>query len=154
MKFGVRLRKLRLLRGYNQEELGELLGYNTKRTKSSTISQYETNKKKPRAVEMYNCISDVLNVNPSMIKDIIWDDPNQVIYGFFWLSIVYGLDICDNNGELLLYFRDNKEVSSINHELNEDLHNWLEMSKKEKSGEISSDELLEWMLHYSKTHNK
>ena len=89
MKFGVRLRKLRLLRGYNQEELGELLGYNTKRTKSSTISQYETNKKKPRAEEMYNCISDVLNVNPSMIKDIIWDDPNQVIYGFFWLSIVY-----------------------------------------------------------------
>ena len=52
MKFGVRLRKLRLLRGYNQEELGELLGYNTKRTKSSTISQYETNKKKPRAEEM------------------------------------------------------------------------------------------------------
>ena len=60
----------------------------------------------------------------------------------------YGLDIDELDGQPILRFNQNIPGVIQNDVLMDQLQDWLEVSKKYKSGAISINGYVEWMLNY------
>lgn len=147
MSFGSNLRTIRKYRKIDQGQLGEQIGL-SKKSAYSTISQYEREMKKPRSKETLYKLADKLHTTTFMLEDSDIYCSEKIIFILFWLAQVYGLDIDELDGQTILRFNQNKQSIIQNDVLIDQLQDWLEMAKKERSGTISTSSYTEWMLNY------
>ncbi|MDE6953005.1 MAG: helix-turn-helix domain-containing protein [Erysipelotrichales bacterium] len=147
MSFGQNLKTIRKFRKMDQSTLGEEIGL-SKKSAYSTISQYERGMKKPRNEETIHKIADTLHTTSFMLEDTDLYQSEKVIFNLFWMAQFYGLDIDELDGQPILRFNQNIPGVIKNDVLMDQLQDWLEVSKKYKSGAISINSYIEWMLKY------
>ena len=147
MSFGQNLKTIRKFRKMDQGTLGEEIGL-SKKSAYSTISQYERGMKKPRNEETIHKIADKLHTTSFMLEDTDLYQSEKVIFNLFWMAQFYGLDIDELDGQPILRFNQNIPGVIQNDVLMDQLQDWLEVSKKYKSGAISINGYVEWMLNY------
>lgn len=147
MSFGQNLKTIRKFRKKDQGTLGEEIGL-SKRSAYSTISQYERGMKKPRNEETIYKIADALHTTSFMLEETDLYQSEKVIFNLFWMAQFYGLDIDELDGQPILRFNQNIPGAAKNDVLMDQLQDWLEVAKKFKSGAISMESYIEWMLNY------
>lgn len=152
MSFGSQLRRIRKFKGLDQAKLGKRIGLSDK-SAYATISQYERGAKKPRNKETIYKLADALGVSPFMLEENDIEHGEKVIHILFWLAITYGLEIDELDGQPIFRFNQNKFGVVQNDVLQDQLQDWLEIAKKERTGLFAPARLYEWMLSYPITEN-
>jgi|GEM_PF-322800 len=87
MTIGAKIRKVRMLRGYTQAQLGAMVHLTGDR-----IRQYENNVRSPKESKLQE-IADALDVNISAISEPELEHPASVLHTFFELEELFGLHV-------------------------------------------------------------
>ena len=88
-----------------------------------------------------------------MLEEPDIEHGEKVIHTLFWLAMTYGLEIDELDGQPIFRFNQNKFGVVQNDVLQDQLQDWLEIAKKEKTGLFATARLYEWMLGYPVTEN-
>ena len=88
-----------------------------------------------------------------MLEENDIEHGEKVIHILFWLAITYGLEIDELDGQPIFRFNQNKFGVVQNDVLQDQLQDWLEIAKKERTGLFAPARLYEWMLSYPITEN-
>lgn len=118
MLLGDKIRKYRKLKGYNQRQLGERVGFKPS-TADVRINQYETGKMCPKA-DIRDKIAKVLEVDIEALSDINIQSIEDIIYVLFEMEEYYGLKVENHEGKYTLTF----EASESNQDLISYLNIW------------------------------
>ena len=102
MSLGSNLKTIRLFRNKTLKELGQILGFSTS-SADVRISQYESDKKKPRENVIEN-LAYKLDVSPQAIDIPDIETYIGAIYTLFQLERSYGLKIDELDGQPILRF--------------------------------------------------
>lgn len=112
MTLGKKIRKYRLLHDKTQKQLGEEVGFK-KSTADVRINQYETDKMAPKA-NIRASIAETLDIDLEAISDINIKSFEDIMYVFFELEDICGMEIEKKDGKTYLSFDDsNKEISLL-----------------------------------------
>ena len=126
MSLGSNLKTIRLFRNKTLKELGQILGFSTS-SADVRISQYESDKKKPRENVIEN-LAYKLDVSPQAIDIPDIETYIGAIYTLFQLERSYGLKIDELDGQPILRF--DKLLPHEQDTLYEYMQNWLRRSQK------------------------
>lgn len=143
MTVGDKIRKIRLVRGMTQKELGEKVGLTDVR-----IRQYELNNRTPKE-ELLRKIAEVLEVNYYALCEPRWSSMEELVFTLFemeeqnWLR----LQLLSNTSE----DGQQKEVGIVfeEKELQEFLKEWLIKKEKLQEGKMEEREYEEWKRNWS-----
>lgn len=147
MTVGDKIRKIRLVRGMTQKELGEKVGLTDVR-----IRQYELNNRTPKE-ELLRKIAEVLEVNYYALCEPRWSSMEELVFTLFemeeqnWLR----LQLLSNTSE----DGQQKEVGIVfeEKELQEFLKEWLIKKEKLQEGKMEEREYEEWKRNWSQIRN-
>ena len=146
MSLGSNLKQIRLLRNKTLKELGQGLGFPSA-SADVRISQYESDKKKPRENIIEN-IAYGLDVSPNAIEIPDIESYIGAIYTLFQLERSYGLKIDELDGQPILRF--DKLLPHEQNGLYEYMKNWLEETKNFREGKITEIQYEEWKYNFPK----
>lgn len=149
MSLGSNLKAIRLFRNKTLKELGQSLGFNMS-SADVRISQYESDKKKPRDT-MIESIASELEVSPYAIDIPDIESYIGAIYTLFQLERTYGLKVDELDGQPILRF--DKLLPHEQNSLYEYMQNWLEVSKDFREGKITERQYEEWKYNFPKYSN-
>lgn len=143
MTVGDKIRKIRLVRGMTQKELGEKVGLTDVR-----IRQYELNNRTPKE-ELLRKIAEVLEVNYYALCEPRWNSMEELVFTLF--------DLEEQNRLRLQLLPDNsengqqKEVGIVFEEekLQEFLKEWLIRKEELQEGKTNEKEYEEWKRNWS-----
>lgn len=137
-----RIRFIRNSRAMTQKELGVAVGFPEKNA-DVRIAQYESGSRSPKE-ELTEKLAKALDVSPAALDVPSINTSNNVMYTLFALEDLYGLQIEEINGKIVLLLGDNAE---------EDLQiafvSWLNKYLMMRDGEISRDEYDNWRYNFS-----
>ena len=136
MSLGSNLKTIRLFRNKTLKELGQILGFSTS-SADVRISQYESDKKKPRENVIEN-LAYKLDVSPQAIDIPDIETYIGAIYTLFQLERSYGLKIDELDGQPILRF--DKLLPHEQDTLYEYMQNWLEEAKNFREGKITQQQ--------------
>lgn len=143
MTTGEKIKKIRLVRGMTQKELGEKVGLTDVR-----IRQYELNNRTPKE-DLLRKIAEVLEVNYYALCEPRWNSMEELVFTLFELEE-------QNRLRLQLLPSDSesgqqKEVGIVFEEekLQEFLKEWLIKKEKLQEGKIGEKEYEEWKRKWS-----
>jgi len=111
------------------------------------ISQYESDKKKPRENVIEN-LAYKLDVSPQAIDIPDIETYIGAIYTLFQLERSYGLKIDELDGQPILRF--DKLLPHEQDTLYEYMQNWLEEAKNFREGKITQQQYEEWKYNFPK----
>lgn len=145
MTVGDKIKKIRLVRGMTQKELGEKVGLTDVR-----IRQYELNNRTPKE-EMLRKIAEVLEVNYYALCEPKWSSMEELVFALFeleeenWLR----LQLLPNT----LEDEQQKEVGIVfeKEKLKKFLKEWFIRKDELQKGEIEEKEYEEWKRSWSQT---
>ena len=146
MSLGSNLKTIRLFRNKTLKELGQILGFSTS-SADVRISQYESDKKKPRENVIEN-LAYKLDVSPQAIDIPDIETYIGAIYTLFQLERSYGLKIDELDGQPILRF--DKLLPHEQDTLYEYMQNWLEEAKNFREGKITQQQYEEWKYNFPK----
>lgn len=143
MTVGEKIKKIRLVRGMTQKELGEKVGLTDVR-----IRQYELNNRTPKE-ELLRKIAEVLEVNYYALCEPRWSSIEELVFTLF--------DLEEQNRLRLQLLPDNledgqqKEVGILFEEekLQEFLKEWLIRKEELQEGKMEEKEYEEWKRNWS-----
>lgn len=143
MTTGEKIKKIRLVRGMTQKELGEKVGLTDVR-----IRQYELNNRTPKE-DLLRKIAEVLKVNYYALCEPRWNSMEELVFTLFELEEQNRLRL-----QLLLDNSENgqqKEVGIVFEEekLQEFLKEWLIRKENLQEGEMEEKEYEEWKRNWS-----
>lgn len=144
MAIGKRIKFFRNRKGMTQKQLGEILGFLGK-TSDVRMAQYESEARIPKhdlVKEMANLFG--VNTHALTVPDI--DTNIGLMHTFFALEDIYGLKICEIDGEPCL--RLDKSDQSTYSSMYKMLHAWQLEAARLEQGEISKEEYDEWRYKY------
>lgn len=143
MTTGEKIKKIRLVRGMTQKELGEKVGLTDVR-----IRQYELNNRTPKE-DLLRKIAEVLEVNYYVLCEPRWSSMEELVFALFEME--------EQNRLRLQLLTDNsengqqKEVGIVFEEekLQEFLKEWLIKKEKLQEGKMEEKEYEEWKRKWS-----
>lgn len=144
MAIGERIHFFRVLRGMTQKFLGMAVGFPEK-SADVRLAQYETGTRTPKA-DMTAELAKVLDVRPQALAVPDIDSTIGLMHTLFALEDIYGLEICESDGEV--HLRVNSFRGSDAVQLREMMSAWNQMSVRLKSGEITKEEYDRWRYRY------
>lgn len=136
---GARLEYVRKLRYMSKDDVADYFDLGGER-KERTISRYENNSRVPSS-ERLKELAKLYNVSIDAIKEYKYDDPIDTIYVLMWLEEQFPYY------ELILDY-DFIKGTEYNMNIQKGLSEWMEMRGQRENGEITTDEYIEWKLHY------
>lgn len=143
MTTGEKIKKIRLVRGMTQKELGEKVGLSDVR-----IRQYELNNRTPKE-DLLRKIAEVLEVNYYALCEPRWSSMEELVFALFDLEEQkrLRLQLLSNNSE----DGQQKEVGIVfeEKELQEFLKGWLIRKEKLQEGKMEEREYEEWKRNWS-----
>lgn len=146
MNVGDRIKRIRILRGMTQKELGLAIGFPEK-SADVRIAQYEMGNRNPKE-EVIELMAKALHVKPSAISN---SNPNTYInlmYNLLDMENTFGLHIDQIDGELCIRMdRSHKDYVR----LFDMMLQWYEERKKGNVDFESSMAYEEWKLNYPPT---
>lgn len=141
MAIGKRIRRIRLMRGLTQREVGEAAGFNVK-SADIRVTQYESEARIPQE-KMTKAIANALRVDTMAIDVPNVDNEYGLMQTLFYLEDEHGFKINDINGKPCLVL----DISSFDG-LRDRLVDWQKEYNKFINGEISKEEYDEWRYTY------
>lgn len=145
MSLGKRIKHFRLAKGLTQKSLGVKAGLNENAVSAALyVSGYENDLHVPRE-PVINRIAAALDIDVNALDPDI-NTLSGIMHTFFLLEDEYGLRIARKGGELRLSFDPHISESFTLREL---VSEWMDMSDKLNSGEISKEEYDNWRYRYS-----
>ncbi len=101
-RIGSRIREIRTARGMTQTELGEKVGLTADR-----VQKYENGYRRPKK-ELLKVFALALGVETMALADPDISTYLGVMYAFFEMEKLYGLDLSEQNGLFFLSFREDQ----------------------------------------------
>lgn len=144
MAIGQRIRFFRNRKGMTQKQLGEVLGFLGK-TSDVRMAQYESEARIPKH-DLVKEMADIFDVSTHALTVPDIDTYIGLMHTFFALEDMYGLKICEANGELCLRLDTSEHPADSS--LVQMLHAWHAEAVKLKNGEISKEQYDEWRYKY------
>lgn len=143
MTTGEKIKKIRLVRGMTQKELGEKVGLTDVR-----IRQYELNNRTPKE-DLLRKIAEVLKVNYYALCEPRWNSMEELVFTLFELEEQNRLRL-----QLLLGNSENGQQKGVGivfeeEELQEFLKEWLIRKEKLQEGKMEEKEYEEWKRNWS-----
>ena len=112
MTIGDKIRKYRTLKNMTQKQLGEAVGFKSS-TADVRINQYETGKMAPKE-DIRAKLADTLDIDIPAISDVNIQSFEDLMYVFFELEELFGVQIDKKDGKTYLSFDDNnKDMSTL-----------------------------------------
>ena len=143
MAIGDNIRRMRMLKGLTQKELGLAIGFDQK-TADVRIAQYESGTRTPKE-KMILDLAQVFGVRPEALTTPDIDTYVGLMHTLFTLEDVYGLSISELDGELCLRLdRHNKSYPSMF----DMFHAWQQQAQKLRDEEISGEDYNRWRYNY------
>lgn len=143
MTTGEKIKKIRLVRGMTQKELGEKVGLTDVR-----IRQYELNNRTPKE-DLLRKIAEVLEVNYYALCEPRWSSMEELVFTLFELEEQnrLRLQLLSNASE----DGQQREVGIVFEEekLQEFLKEWLIKKEELQEGKIGEKEYEEWKRKWS-----
>lgn len=138
MTVGNKIKKIRQLRGWTQEQLAINVGLSTDR-----IKHYEIGARVPKPAQLEE-FAKALGVPAEFLKDHDLDTCRDVEHALLELESTFGLEISEENGKIILDFKD------------EELHDFLHIWAKAKMGSNIDNESKKnyelWKADYPLSH--
>lgn len=143
MAIGDNIRRMRMLKGLTQKELGLAIGFDQK-TADVRIAQYESGTRTPKE-KMILDLAQVFGVRPEALTTPDIDTYVGLMHTLFTLEDVYGLKIGEIEGELCLRLdRQNKSYPSMF----DMFHAWQQQAQKLHDEELSDEGYNQWRYNY------
>lgn len=144
MAIGERIHHFRLLHGFTQKYLGQMLGFSDTQA-DVRIAQYEKGSRSPK--EKYlNALAEIFEVSPHALAVPDIDSYVGLMHTLFAIEDLYGLHIGEIDGEVCL--RLNKDKGSAYLSMFDMFQAWQKQSAKLDAGEITKEEYDEWRYTY------
>ena len=144
MAIGERIHYFRLLRGFTQKYLGQMLGFSDSQA-DVRIAQYEKGARSPK--EKYlNALAQILKVSPHALDIPDIDTDIGLMHTLFALEDTRGIKIGEINGELCLRLDKSTGMNYV--DLYDRFFQWHQQEQKLQSGEITKDEYDHWRYTY------
>jgi len=151
MSIGIKLRRLRKMRGYTQKQLGLLVGF-SEETADVRITQYETGTRVPKA-DMIKKMAEILKVNPDYLMAPAPVDPEEIMRTLFFLDEHNNVNLTAQ--EILAPCgKEIKRISLSIKGMNYFLGQWYEKQKELKKGLITQEEYYEWKANWKAIEQK
>lgn len=150
MSIGIKLRRLRKMRGYTQKQLGLLVGF-SEETADVRITQYETGTRVPKD-DMIRKMAEILKVNPDYLMAPAPIDPEEIMRTLFFLDENNNINL--SSQEVIM--EDGTEeirISLTIKGMDYFLKQWYEKQKELKKGLIIQDEYYEWKTNWKVDKN-
>ena len=124
-RIGRRIRKIRedLIPKMSQGDLGAYVGLNANR-----IQQYENGARTPK-IDLLKKIAGALGVQTMALIDPVVATYYGLMYAFFEMEELYGLQLKEIDGQIYLHFGDGS-LSSGTNRINRDLRSWYAEQKE------------------------
>ena len=150
MAIGERIHHFRLLHGFTQKYLGQMLGFNEMQA-DVRIAQYEKGSRSPK--EKYlNALAEIFEVSPHALAVPDIDSYVGLMHTLFAVEDLYGLQISELDGELCLRLDKSKGTTYLS--MFDMVHAWQEQAAKFNAGEITKEEYDQWRYTYPKMDTK
>lgn len=144
MAIGERIHHFRLLHGFTQKYLGQMLGFSDTQA-DVRIAQYEKGSRSPK--EKYlNALAEIFEVSPHALAVPDIDSYVGLMHTLFAIEDLYGLHIGEIDGEVCL--RLDKDKGSAYLSMFDMFQAWQKQSAKLDAGEITKEEYDEWRYAY------
>lgn len=144
MAIGERIHHFRLLHGFTQKYLGQMLGFSDTQA-DVRIAQYEKGSRSPK--EKYlNALAEIFEVSPHALAIPDIDSYVGLMHTLFAIEDLYGLHIGEIDGEVCL--RLDKDKGSAYLSMFDMFQAWQKQSAKLDAGEITKEEYDEWRYTY------
>lgn len=144
MAIGERIHHFRLLHGFTQKYLGQLLGFNSMQA-DVRIAQYEKGTRSPK--EKYlNALAEIFEVSPHALAVPDIDSYVGLMHTLFAIEDLYGLYADEIHGELCLRLDKTKGTTYLS--MFDMIHAWKEQTTKLKADEITKEEYDRWRYTY------
>ena len=144
MAIGERIHHFRLLHGFTQKYLGQMLGFSDTQA-DVRIAQYEKGSRSPK--EKYlNALAEIFEVSPHALAVPDIDSYIGLMHTLFAIEDLYGLHIGEIDGEVCL--RLDKDKGSAYLSMFYMFQAWQKQSAKLDAGEITKEEYDEWRYTY------
>lgn len=144
MAIGERIHHFRLLHGFTQKYLGQMLGFSDTQA-DVRIAQYEKGSRSPK--EKYlNALAEIFEVSPHALAVPDIDSYVGLMHTLFAIEDLYGLHIGEIDGEVCL--RLDKDKGSAYLSMFDMFQAWQKQSAKLDAGEITKEEYDEWRYTY------
>lgn len=144
MAIGERIHHFRLLHGFTQKYLGQMLGFSDTQA-DVRIAQYEKGSRSPK--EKYlNALAEIFEVSPHALAVPDIDSYVGLMHTLFAIEDLYGLHIGEIDGEVCLQLDKNKGSAYLS--MFDMFQAWQKQSAKLDAGEITKEEYDEWRYTY------
>lgn len=144
MAIGERIHHFRLLHGFTQKYLGQMLGFSDTQA-DVRIAQYEKGSRSPK--EKYlNALAEIFEVSPHALAVPDIDSYIGLMHTLFAIEDLYGLHIGEIDGEPCLRLDKNKGSDYLS--MLDMFQAWQKQAAKLDSGEITKEEYDEWRYTY------
>lgn len=144
MAIGERIHHFRLLHGFTQKYLGQMLGFSDTQA-DVRIAQYEKGSRSPK--EKYlNALAEIFEVSPHALAVPDIDSYVGLMHTLFAIEDLYGLHIGEIDGEVCL--RLDKDKGSAYLSMFDMFQAWQKQAAKLDAGEITKEEYDEWRYTY------
>lgn len=146
MAIGEQIHHFRLLHGFTQNSLGQMLGFNDTQA-DVRIAQYEKGNRSPK--EKYlNALAEIFEVSPHALAVPDIDSYIGLMHMLFATEDLYDLHIGEIAGDPCLRLDKNKGIDYLS--MFDMFQAWQKQAAKLDSGEISKEEYDEWRYTYLK----
>jgi len=155
MSVGQNIKRIRILRGMTQKELGLKIGlpFNSADVR---IRQYESEKMVPKKDKL-EAIANALKVDTSALKDHHINSDSDIMHALFEMENQFGLTINnDESGRIYLSFNQDHPLGKECYENLEHWYNVRNMLLSCTEGQPSDTEIKEyeiWKCQYTHTFN-
>ena len=144
MAIGERIHHFRLLHGFTQKYLGQMLGFSDTQA-DVRIDQYEKGSRSPK--EKYlNALAEIFEVSPHALAIPDIDSYIGLMHTLFAIEALYGLQIGEIDGEVCLRLDKSRGIDYLS--MFNMFHAWQKQAAKLDSGEITKEEYDEWRYTY------
>lgn len=136
MKIGEKIKKLRVLRGLTQKELGDMVGLT-----DSRIRQYELGKRNPKE-NMLKEIAQALGVPFTSLYNSPIETYDDAMHALFEMEENFGLELTTrSDGQMYLRFAPTSTMQSC-------FSSWAKKREQLEAGEITEEEYEIWKMRY------
>lgn len=144
MAIGERIHHFRLLHGFTQKYLGQMLGFSDTQA-DVRIAQYEKGSRSPK--EKYlNALAEIFEVSPHALAVPDIDSYIGLMHTLFAIEDLYGLHIGEIDGEPCLRLDKTKGIDYLS--MFDMFQAWQKQAAKLDAGEITKEEYDEWRYTY------
>jgi len=144
MAIGERIHYFRTKLGMTQKYLGQVVGFPEK-SADVRLAQYESGSRTPKA-DLTAALAEKLEVSPAALAVPDIDSYTGLMHTLFTLEDVYGLKVCEIDGEVCLKVDTQQGKDAV--ELHKMLCAWQEQAAKLASGAITGDDYDKWRYFY------